>query len=645
MMMKLLEPITIRGVQFKNRIVMPPMVVGLGVRGRRSRAYYLARAKGGVGTIIMGGVSVDLLATDDASGQPGSVDAFVDGLRPLVDDIHKTGAKIGVQLWHGNRFPAGMSMEDKRGEPVGVSATDKWRELTVPEIETIISRYAQAAVNCRRAGLDFAEVHGAHGYLICQFFSPVTNHRQDEYGGSLTRRMRFGTKCVAAIRAAVGDDYPIFYRLGAREDISGGITVDDAAKFAVKLEAAGVDVIDVSRGGSYGLKSTTGPEDEQNEGTLLPVAESIKRRVKVPVIAVGGFRTPKIVEEVLAQGRTDMVAIGRQLIADPYWAEKVATGRPEDITPCINCDMCHETALVGVNIRELSSAGGFGVRCSVNAAAGREAELTIEPASKPKKVMVVGGGPAGMEAARVAALRGHKVALYEKQNEIGGQLILAAVPPQKQRIAALNRYLAYQLKKSGVKVKLGVEVTPELVEKEKPDTLILATGSIPLKLKIPGMNRNNVVTATDILSGKVTVGEKVAVIGGELVGCEVADFLAHQGKKVSVLRRGAEMAANMVTSKRNSLLARLKDEKVNLVTGIKEYKAITEEGLVVINGEGKRQTFVADTIVIAAGAVSDARLAKTIQGKVDEIHLIGDCVEPRRIIEAIYEGARLGREI
>ncbi len=633
--MKLLEPITIRGVEFKNRMVMPPMQVGVGMRSPRARAYYLERARGGVGTIIVAATSVDLFATDDAWGRTGGVDAFVDGLCPLIDDVHQAGARIGVQLWHGNMFPAGTGTpQDKRGEPVAPSDTAEERRLTISEIEIIVSRFAQAAANARRAGFDFVEIHGAHGYLACQFFSPATNRRDDEYGGDLARRMNFGTQCVSAIRAAVGADYPIFYRLGAWEDISGGITLEDSAQFAVELEKAGTDVLDVSLGGMAGPGFTGSPGPGQPEGTFVPLAEAIKRWVKVPVIAVGRFRTPQVAEDVLAEGKADMVAIGRQLIADPYWPEKAATGRTEDIVPCISCNACFETGFAGL-----------GLRCSVNAFAGREAELTIEPVATMKKVMVAGGGPAGMEAARVAALRGHEVTLYEKQTELGGQLIPAAVPPYKQELALLSRYLTHQLEKSSVQVKTGVEVTPELVEKERPDAVILATGSMHLIPEITGTSRNKVVTAVDVLSGGVDTGEKIVVIGGELVGCETADFLSQRGKKVTVVRRGPEMASKVFPSNRYALLARLEEKDVTLVTDVKEYEAINDDGLVIIDSQGKWQTLEADTIVLAAGASPNDQLANALAGKVGEIHFAGDCAKPGRILDAIHDGARLGREV
>jgi len=291
--MKLFEPITIRGLEFKNRIVMPPMQVGVGLRSPRARAYYVERAKGGAGTIIMAATSVDLFVSDDAWARPGGVDSFLEGVGPLIEEVKQTGARIGVQLWHGNQFPAGTGTpQDTRGEAVAPSATEESRALTISETETIISRFAGAAANARRAGFDFVEVHGAHGYLACQFFSPATNHRDDKYGGDLRGRMRFGLDCVAAMRAEAGADYPIFYRLGAWEDIDHGITLEDGISFASELEKAGADVIDVSLGAMAGSALTPGPGSEQPEGTFVSLAEAVKRSVTVPVIVVGRFRTP-----------------------------------------------------------------------------------------------------------------------------------------------------------------------------------------------------------------------------------------------------------------------------------------------------------------------------------------------------------------
>ncbi|MDP3879702.1 MAG: FAD-dependent oxidoreductase [Dehalococcoidales bacterium] len=632
--MKLFEPITIRGVEFKNRVVMLPMMVGMGLRGSRSRAYYVERARGGAGAIIMAGISVDLFVSDEAWGEKGAVASFLEGVRPLTDSVHETGTRIGVQFWHGNRYPAGIgTAQDTRGALVAPSAVDDKRELTLTEIEDIIDRFATGTANARQAGFDFIEVHGAHGYLPGQFFSGATNHRQDKYGGDLTRRMRFGTDLIKAVRAKVGEDFPLFYRVGVIEDIPGGVTIEESAHFAAELEKAGTDVIDISTGRMARTGSVATPEAGEPQGTFALYAEVIKRQVKIPVVAVGRIKTPAIAEEILSQGRADLIGVGRQLIADPYWPEKAASGRIEDIIPCISCNVCSEARATG------------NLRCSVNARTGRESQLNIELAAKPKKVMVIGGGPAGMEAARVAAVRGHKVTLFEKEGQPGGQLVAGAMPPTKEELAALNSYMSRQLQKNDVAVRLNTGVTPELVEKEKPDAVIIATGSVPFLPEIPGINSKHVVQAVDILLGKADTGQKVVIIGGELVGCETADFLAGQGKQVTVVRRGPEMAATMVANNRRTLLSRLEKQGVRLITGVKKYEAITEDGLVMIDSEDKQQTLEADTIVLAAGAVADNRLAKALEGKVAEIHLAGDCVEPRRIVDAVYDGARLAAEI
>lgn len=630
--MKLFEPITIRGIEFKNRIVMPPMQVGIGFRSPRARAYYAERARGGAGTIIAAGTSVDIFVSDDAWGRPGGVESFLEGIGLLTQEVQQAGAKIGAQLWYGNRFPAGRGLPEEPGsEAVAPSASGDRRELTISEIETIISRFAGAAANARKAGFDFVEVHGAHGYLVCQFLSPASNRRTDKYGGDVAGRMRFGIECVAAMRAAVGDDYPIFYRLGAWEDSPDGITIEESAQFAVELEKAGADVIDVSVGATAAIGGI--PGREQPEGTFVHLAEAIKRRVEVPVIAVGRIKRPQFAEAILAQGRADLVAIGRQLIADPFWPEKVASGRTEDVAPCIGCNSCLETGLMGQ-----------GLKCAVNASSGRELEYAIKPASRSKKVIVVGGGAAGMEAARVAAMRGHKVALFEREERLGGQLLAASLPPYKQEMAALNSYLTRQVEKNGVQVKLGEEVTAQSVKEMRPDAVIVAAGARPLIPEIPGVDRANVVTAIEVFTGIKEVGEKVVIIGGELVGCETADYLSEKGKQVTIVRRGPQMAVNLFPMNRESLLARLTQKGVTLLTEVR-YEEITDRGLVITDKEGKRRTIEADTIVLAAGATPNTELFESLEGKVPEIHLAGDCLKPRRIMDAIHDGARLGREI
>lgn len=641
--MKLFEPITIRGMTLKNRIVMPPMHVGVGLRGRRTRAYYTERARGGVAAITMSATYVDVFALDKAWGKVGGVDEFLVGLRPIIDAVHEAGAKIGIQLVHLNRLPLGLSPADTRGEAIAPSARyesdppkvflrpgELMRELTIPEIEFIISKFAKAATNVKKSGFDFVEFHSAHGYLACQFLSPRFNQRTDKYGGDLKGRMRFSIECLEAMRQAVGEDYPIFVRLGVMEEEKGGLTLEEGIQIAMALERAGADVISVSLADHVPAPL---PTSDRPLGCFAYLAQAVKQKVSVPVMAAGRINTLEVAESILTNGQADLIAVGRQLIADPYWVNKIMEGRFEDINPCLSCNSCLDVLITG------------DLRCAVNAEAGREEEYKIVAAESPKKVFVVGGGPAGMEAARVAALRGHKVTLCEKKERLGGQLIVASQAPYKEPIGALSRYLERQVMKAGVTVKLNCEITPQYVIMEQPDVVILATGASPVIPDIPGIDRPNVVHALDILSGHKEAGDRVVIIGGELVAVDVAQFLAARGKKVTMVRRGPEMITKVVMPHfRKPILERLGQKGIIMITGVR-YERITEKGLIIIDSEGHRQIIEADTIVVAAGAKPNQELAKQLEGKVPALYRIGDCVEPRRIREAIQDAALIARKV
>jgi len=631
--MKLFEPITIRGMTLKNRIVMPPMQVNLGFRSSRAQAYFVERARGGVAAIITPATSVDSFISDEAWKRVGGAARFINGARLLVDAVHDAGAKVGIQLWHGNYLPQGIGMVDRQGQPVAPSPREEMRELTVDEIHSIALKFALAAVGAKLAGFDFVELHGAHGYLLSQFFSPAFNRRSDEYGGDLAGRMRFALECVSTMRTAVGEDYPIFFRIGAWEDMADGIKTEQAVQFAAELERAGVNVIDVSVGYISEPGSGASPGPDKPMGTFVHLAEAIKRKVTIPVAAVGRLNTPDIAEAILADGKADLVAIGRQLIADPFWPKKVAAGQTEDIVPCLSCNVCLDTVFT---TRE--------PKCSINASLAKEEEYTLKPAVTKRKVLVVGGGPAGMEAARTAAIRGHEVVLWEKKEKLGGQLLLAAVAPHKEVIGRLNKYMAVQLKKPGVQVLLEHEATAESVKAAKPEVVVLATGSTPFIPDIPNVRRDNVVLASDVLAGRQGVGNRVVVIGGELVACETADYLAQKGKIVTIMRRGPSMAANLNPRARDNLLARLTRNGVTMLTSVR-YEEITDRGLVITDKEGNRQNIEADTVVLATGAIQNTELATQLEGQDITLHLIGDCVTPGKIIDAIRDGARVVREI
>ncbi|MCJ7772842.1 MAG: NADH:flavin oxidoreductase, partial [Desulfobacterales bacterium] len=330
--MKLFEPLKIKKMKLKNRLVMAPMQLVLGLTNKRARAYYMERAKGGVGSIILAATAVDLLVDDKAWGRPDGIARFTETMQSFTDEVRKTGAKIGIQLWHGNYLPAGNGAANLPGSKrVAPTANGETKELTKGEIQSIIEKFALASKKAMESGLDFVDLHGAHGYLLCQFFSGADNKRTDEYGGDLYARMRFGLETVKSVRDAVGNDFPVFYRLGAEEKRASGVTLRHSKLFAVELEKAGVDVMDVSIG--HVANRSASPSKRAKMGTFVYLAEAIKQNIKIPVIAVGRIHTADMAETILTQQKADLIALGRQLITDPYWPQKVLEGRLKEIIP------------------------------------------------------------------------------------------------------------------------------------------------------------------------------------------------------------------------------------------------------------------------------------------------------------------------
>jgi 2,4-dienoyl-CoA reductase-like NADH-dependent reductase (Old Yellow Enzyme family) len=364
---KLFEPITIRGMTLKNRIIMPAMQLMLGLKNRRARAFYLERARGGVGAIIMCATSVDLFLEDAAWGRPDGACQFLESMRANTEDIRSGGARIGIQLWHGNQLPAGSGGPLVPGaQTVAPSAVDDRRALTKDEIKSIINKFGSASAKAKEAGFDFVEVHGAHGYLPCQFFSGADNQRTDEYGGDLQGRMRFGLELVQAMRGQAGKDFPVFYRIGAEEKRPGGITIKESQAYAAELEKAGVDVFDVSIGLPTGRNAS--PTKRAKMGAFVHLSESIKKSVTVPVMAVGRINLPEVAESILEEGKADLVGIARQLLADPYWPKKVQEGRADEIVACQSCNTCF------IPMRSTNWKPGNPI-CAVNERAGREVDL------------------------------------------------------------------------------------------------------------------------------------------------------------------------------------------------------------------------------------------------------------------------------
>ncbi len=633
---QLWEPFRIGQMELRNRIVMPPMVTRYGSEEgyvtERIRSYHEARARGGAALLIVEATYVHLRGQMLPNQLGISDDKFIPGMSELVQVIHKHGAKAAIQLHHGGRIAKSelSLMQPVAPSPVASLGGEVPKELTIDEIEEIIVYFADAAVRAKKAGVDGVEIHGAHGYLIDQFLSRSSNKRHDKYGGDLRNRARFLIDVIRAVREAVGRDFPVWCRINGKQyGLEEATTLEEAQEIARMAQGAGVDAIHVSAFGPRAPINLTSPTFVP--AVIADLAEGIKKAVTVPVIAVGRI-TPEAGERILAEGKASLIAIGKGLLADPDLPSKVASGKLEDVTPCIVCMGCRD---------DLYNPSIVGIRCHVNATLGREKESKIIPVKKPKKVLVVGGGAAGMEASRIAALRGHRVTLWEKESRLGGQLIQAAIPPYKDRIRLLTTYLQIQLKKLEVNVELGKEVTAAMVEELEPEVVVLATGVRPLVPDIPGLDKAHVVHAGDVLEGRAEVGNKVVVIGGEMVGCETAEFLVEKGKRVTVTRRGPEMALRVGLSLRSFFLDRLVEKGVTLLAAI-SYNKVTPGGLVVTTKEGEKKTIEADTIVLAAGSIPEKKLYEDIKRKVPEIHLAGDCVAPRTILEAITDGHRVG---
>ena len=638
---RLLEPITVGSLTLKNRMVMPAVATNLSEFGKVSQRlidFYVARAKGGVGMIISQSVLNIELKSDSNEDNPHVVDDIsIDDLRRLSEPIKAAGAAAGIQLVHmgSQGIPGLYSGELVAPSPVSSIILDEVpRELSIDEIAQLVDEFAKAAHKAKEGGFDLVEFHGAHGYLISEFLSRYFNRRKDRYGGSLENMARFASEIISTTRKRLGPLFTLGIRINGDDFIPGGTTIEDAEAMAPYFEEAGVDYISVS-GGVYGsVKATVAPMMEPR-GSFVPLAREIKKRVSVPVITTGRINDPMLAEETLVNGWADLIGLGRSLIADPELPLKLQRGDLRDIRKCIACnqgciDRINKTILPGKDDGQDAS-----LTCMVNPDAGKEGNFLFKPAKKRKKVLIAGGGPAGMEAARIAAQRGHDVILVEKANRLGGQFNLAAKVPLKEEIKEEVNYLSYQMERLKIGVVLGKEADLKTINESAPDVVIVATGASPITPEIENTGTRT-ATAWEVLDGKAELGSDILIVGGGSVGLETAHFLAEKGKNVTVVEQLNRFAADMGPISRFYLRSKLKELGVTLMKATR-LLSINDQGAIV-EKDGK-ETLISniDAIVWAVGSVSNNLLVDALKGSHYEVYIVGDANKPRDALSAIEE--------
>lgn len=638
------SPITIGQKTFRNRMFSAPMggtdITNDGCIGPKSTAFYELRAKGGAAAVTVSECMVHKTDGSHAYRLDESILNSLAGATYAADAIRRHGAIPSLELSHSGMF-AGTYMTDKTKQhelvqygPCDTVRADgvKVRALDEELITEIVHAYGHVASLAKRAGFEMVMIHGGHGWLINQFLSPLFNHREDEYGGSLENRCRFAIRVLKAVREAVGPDFLIEFRMSGSEFTEGGYGLEDGIEIAKMIEPY-VDIIHVSAGTYQKTFGITHPSMFEEHGRNVFLAAEIKKHVSKPVATIGGLNDPEQLEDIIASGKADIVYMARALLADPFLPRKVVENRPEEIVKCLRCFTCMaERAATSTR------------RCTVNPLIGREIEGNeIQPAPTKRKVVVVGGGPGGLYAAYTAARRGHDVTLYEKENEVGGILKSEQAISFKHEMYELSGTYALLAKRAGVHFKMNTEATKALIEKENPYTVIIATGSTPLVPPIPGLKGDNVIVVNDYYKEKDKETDHVVVFGGGLAGCECAIHLGMEGKHVELVEMRDQLAVDANIRHRPLLLAQI-DKYVKAHTGLKGLE-VTSNGILCEDKDGNKVTIEGTTVICALGQRSTTKTVEELQDTAPFVRVIGDAAKVSTITNAVYWGYHAALDI
>jgi len=624
-----------------NRIIMSALEPGFAdgegnLKTQEASDYYSLRAKGGVGLIMTGNVSVTPNGRA-ANVQPGIWnDSHVEPFKKLIEAVHNENGKIFIQLSHAGRevhpfldwkpvAPSAIASVILRSQP---------EELTIDGIKEIVNAFATAAKRAKEAGADGVEIHGAHGYLVCQFLSPNMNTRTDKYGGSTHNRARFAIEIIEAIKKEVGNDYPISFRLSADEFINDGIKPAEAVEYAGMLEEAGIALLSVTAC-NYESSNYNLPNYYLEEGCFSDLARLLKKEVSIPVTAVGRIRTAALAEEILTAGKSDFISMSRALVADPYFPVKAQKDLEDHIRPCLSCNKC------------LDSLSKGSICCAVNGSVTSEtwpvnysnnSDSASNNSDSSKKIFVAGAGPAGITAALKLKEQGHHVTIFETESNCGGKISYAKLPPAKQPFEEYRKWLKLTLEESPVKIRYSTELTLKIVEEETPDCIIIATGAHNAKAPFEIIEATKTFSVEEAFDNPEILGDKIAIIGGGAEGAELADFISENDQKVTLIERRRKFAAEILASVRFFLIERLESKNVTLIPKFK----VSKVGSNFI--EGKRGAKATDrldgfsSIILATGLASNTTLADTLKEKGHCVHIIGDALSPRSILEAVKDG-------